>query len=697
MNDKIQRTHLERMAVVYLRQSTMRQVHEHRESTARQYNLQQRAIDLGWTPESVQVVDEDLGQSGSSTENRTGFRQLAEDVARCRVGAIFALEPSRFARNSADWHRLLELCGLANVLIADEQGVYAPRDPNDRLLLGLKGQMSEAEQYWMRLRLYGGKLAKARRGDLYIQPPTGYEWDEGSNRLRLDPDEEVRHAVRLVFERFGIDGSSMAVMRYFARNGLRLPARASATGEIQWMPPRATPILNMLKNPLYTGTYVYGRREERVGLVNGERRRRRITQIPRDAWKACLRDHHPAYISWEQFTMNQEKLNANRTNHKSPDQRGAAREGAALLQGLVLCGRCGNRMTVHYTRKDGVPNYVCHLAKKRGQSGCWTVPGERADQAVAEAFLSAAQPPEIELSFAVAREADRQAEEIDRQWKLRLDRVRYETQIAERRYKAVDPDNRVVARTLERDWEEKLREAERVEREHVEVRQREKVDLTDDDRAQILALARDLPRVWRASTTTPAQRKNLLRMLVREVSLTPIDVPIRQTRIQILWVTGAVTAIAVDRPTRAMATATSESAVARIRELVAAGRTTRQIATALNRAGMTTGKGNRWNDAAVQLVRRNNGLQSPAPNVAVPNQRDDGLLSTNGVAARFGVTPHIVRYWVERGLLAPKAGGGQGRVAWYEIDDDTTTRLEAAKAAGYGPRPHSRDSQTNPR
>jgi len=264
MTDKIRTTHLERRAAIYLRQSTLKQVHEHRESTARQYALRQRATELGWPAERIDVIDEDLGQSGSSASWRSGFQRLAEDVAHGRVGAIFALEVSRFARSSADWHRLLDLCGLADVLIADEQAVYTPRDYNDWLLLGLKGTMSEAEQYWMRLRLQGGKLSKARRGELFLMPPTGFQWDEAASRFRLDPDEQVQRTVRLVFERFRLDGSGCAVMRYFARNGLKLPVRDHVTQELRWVPPRHSLILAILHNPTYAGAYVFGRREERM-------------------------------------------------------------------------------------------------------------------------------------------------------------------------------------------------------------------------------------------------------------------------------------------------------------------------------------------------------------------------------------------------------------------------------------------------
>lgn len=308
MSQKIRRVHSERLAVVYLRQSSMRQVLENRESSTRQYALRERAVALGWTTDAVRVVDEDLGKSGRSTGERTGFQQLAEDVADGKVGAIFALEPSRLARNSSDWHRLLELCRLADVLIVDETGVYAPCDPNDSLLLGLKGQMSEAEMYWMRLRLQGGRLSKARRGDLFLHPPTGYHWDRATSRLRLDPDEQVQRAIRLVFERFRIEGSAHAVGRYFGSKKLQLPA-LMANSSVTWGPPRHTAILCMLRNPTYAGTYAYGRRQRHPVVVKGRILRNRVTRLPPEAWKVCLHDHHPAYISWEEFMDNQDKLN----------------------------------------------------------------------------------------------------------------------------------------------------------------------------------------------------------------------------------------------------------------------------------------------------------------------------------------------------------------------------------------------------
>lgn len=683
MSQAILRTHLERKAVVYLRQSTLRQVHENKESTRRQYDLRQRAVDLGWTPESVLVVDEDLGQSGTSTDRRQGFRRLAEEVASGRVGAIFALEPSRFARNSVDWHRLLELCGLTDVLIADEVGVYAPRDPNDRLLLGLKGQMSEAEQYWMRLRLQGGKLNKARRGALYLPPPLGYAWDAATDRYCLNPDEQVQRLVRLVFDRFRIDGSAQAVMRHFSRMGLKVPVRRAGSADPCWVTLTHGAVLKILGNPAYAGAYVYGRHVGRVVLLEGERRQYRTTRVAPEAWKVCLHDHHPAYIAWEDFVANRDKLHQNRTRPDEPDQRGAAREGRALLQGLAICGRCGQRMTVRYQTRGHQPQYECRSPLKLGSgSVCWSVSGSPLDDAVVALFLEVARPPEIALCFAVAQEAERQAEEIGRQWKLRLEQVRYQALLSERRYKAVDPDNRVVARTLERDWEEKLLEVERVEREFAETLRRERVELDAADRSRILAMADDLARVWSAPTTSASQRKNLLRILVREVSLTPVDVPERKTKVHVLWVTGAVTEISIPRPDKRTAQVTSPAAVERIRELVTGRLPLAEIAADLNRRGLRTGAGRTWDPVAVEWIKQRYEISGEPPLRMAPAKRTDGLLSIHGVAQEMGVTSATVRHWVTRELLHPVTPGGAGRPAWYALDSATRARLEQAKTRG---------------
>lgn len=691
MINRIPQTYLDRRAMVYLRQSSMRQVHEHRESTARQYALQERAVELGWEVGRIEVIDDDLGQSGMSTDWRTGFQHLAEEVAHGSVGAIFALEVSRLARSSADWHRLLDLCGLADVLIADEQAVYNPRDYNDKLLLGLKGTMSEAEQYWMRLRLQGGKQSKARRGELFLLPPTGYQWDESTRRLRLDPDEHIQQAVKLVFERFRLDGSAYAVMRYFARHGLTIPVRDASTGEAYSAPPRHALILAMLHNPIYTGAYVFGRREERRALVDGKVHRRRVERLPMEQWKTCIKDIHPRYITWEEFMSNQRKLHENRTApFHLPAQPGAAREGHALLQGLALCGRCGHRMGVRYHGARRRTYYECRAPMKNSGAGvdCWSVSGQILDDAVADLFLQAVQPPEVELGLAVARETERQSKELDQQWKLRLDRASYDARLAERRYKAVDPDNRVVARTLEREWNDKQKELEELQRQHAEARHRDLVDLSTDDRRRVLALATDLPRVWRASTTTPAERKNLLRMLVKEVTLSPIDLPMRATRVQVLWQTGTVTELNVARQDKHTAFSTPPAAVETIRALTEAGKSDVDIVTALNSRGLSTGRRQPWSASAIRWTRWRHGIRREVQaNERLPERRQDGLYSVRGVAAHLDVTEHIVRYWVEKGWLKI-AEGGDRQPLWFRLDRATLERLRAAKARGYGPGGH---------
>lgn len=693
MSNKVTSAHLARKAVIYLRQSSFKQVHENRESTSRQYALRARALQLGWSEDAVEVVDEDLGRS--SLKERGGLQRLAEDIAHGRVGGLFALEVSRLARSSADWYRLLDLAGLADVVIGDEDALYDPRDGNDRLLLGLKGQFAEAELQWMRLRLRGGILSKARRGELRFPAATGYVWDD-AGRLRLDPDEHVQQAVRLIFERLHLDGGVRAVVRYFARNKLQMPLRDAFTGELRWTPPRYQWVLSVLHNPVYAGVYAFGKSEQRQTLVDGVVRRRRVVALPAEAWKVCLRDHHPAYVSWEEFMAIQEKIRSNRPrrSYQQMDRHGAVREGEALLQGLVLCGRCGYRMFTRYFADERRAQYECRQSKvKDGTlSRCWSVSAVRIDAAISELFLQVVQPAEIDLSLAVARDAERQGEEIRRQWQLRLERARYEVRLAERRYKAVDPDLRTAARTLEREWNDRMEELARLERDYESVRDREKVVLSDDDRRQILALARDLPRVWNAPTTTTKDKKNLLRMVIREVSLSPIDVPRRLTRMQVLWVTGTVTELQVPRSAPGQAMRTPDASVQVIRELYLQSQTDDEIAVMLNQRHVSSSSGKPWTAATVRCIRSKNGMPkvrgARARREGVVLRREDGLYSSAGVAKLLHITLQMVHGWVRRGHLAP-AVGGRRRPAWYRIDSKELDRLhklrESFARRGYGP------------
>jgi DNA invertase Pin-like site-specific DNA recombinase len=623
-----------------------------------------------------------LGHSGSSTAGRTGFRRLADDVAHGRVGAIFSIEVSRLARSSADWHQLLDLCRLADVVIVDENAVYDPRDYNDKLLLGIKGTLSEAELNWMRLRLDGGRLNKARRGEYHYLPPAGYEWDEDKSGFRMTADEEIQRAVRLVFERFRIEGSAYGVFRYLHRNGIKLPARNAHEHAIRWTLPRCGLVVSMLHNPIYAGAYTYGRHDTRAGLVDGQIRLCH-RKVPEPSWAVCLPGRHTGYIDWEEYVANQSKLRDNRTDSAAVDCKGAAREGAALLQGLALCGRCGRRMIVHY-RPWGV-QYYCRADDGRPKIVCWSVSGNTIDQAVVEVFLAAVKPAEIELGLAAVRQIEQQAQAVDEQWKLRKERVQYEASLAERRYKAVDPDNRVVARTLERDWNEKLRELEDLERQYQQIRRDERLDLSQDDRARILELSRDLGEVWNAPSTSNAERKNLLRMLIRDVTLTPVENPDDQVRIRVLWETGAVTELNTPR-LGVVATATPAKALAIIRTMVKQGKRDAEIASALNRRGLGTGRRPSWTAGAVERARYAYGnmrhLSPKAP--PIENRRDEGLHSVSDLSARFGVRPAIIQGWARKGTVKPVAGGGgPSKLFWFRLDEETIKAIEAAKAALY--------------
>lgn len=683
---KVLPSHLSRKAIIYARQSTMKQLNDHKESTMRQYGLRSRAIDCGWEENKIICIDEDLGQSGASADWRHGFQQLTNDVAHGRVGAIFALEVSRLARSSADWHRLLELCVLADVLIIDEQAVFTPKDYNDLLLLGLKGTMSEAELYWMKLRLQGGALSKARRGELRYTPPAGYLWDSFSNRFYKDPDEEVQRAVELVFKRFSIDRSAYGVTRYLGRMGVKLPSRDSKTKELLWILPRITQVSKMLHNPIYTGTYVYGRREERVGLVDGKIKKRKVTNLAQESWKSVIHDQHPAYISWDEFLANEKKMRENMPHKFYGENRGAAREGTALLQGLALCGRCGRRMTVRYqhssTRR---PQYYCRLNAPAEKSLCWDVSGEEIDRAVEKVFLDAITDSKIDFAFSVAKEVEQQATEVNQQWKLQKERLEYAVRLAERRYKAIDPDNRIVARTLEREWEEALADLEQTEEEYQKTQKSKKLILTKKDQQKLLTLSKDLRAVWKSDKTNYAERKNLLRIVIRDITLTPVDLPTRATRVQIWWQSGSVCDFSVPRKDRYTALATPPSVVETIRNLFEKGDDDRKIATYLTNSKIPRRNKNQWDPEAVRRVRYSYGIHYPDSkrsrrNLAV---REDGLYSVRGVAEKLQVKPALVLNWANTGLLPVVAGGKSTKALWFRLDEEIIKKLLDAKLKRY--------------
>lgn len=685
MSGKITSCHLDRSAYVYVRQSTGAQVHLNVESKQRQYALAEHAVALGWAPEAVEIVDEDQGKSGSSARGRSGFARLAHDVAHGKVGAIFAVEASRLARSSQDWQRLLSLCAVAQVVVVDEQTVYDPGHHDDKLLLDLKGAMSEQELHWLSLRLAGGRLNKARRGESYIHPPTGYLW--GGKGLVLDPDEAVRSAVAAIFERFSVEPSARAVQRWAHRNGFLMPTRPRGGGDVQWLALGSTRLVYMLHNPVYAGVYVFGRLPARTVLVGGEIHQVRSRLDDPSQWPVRIVDAHPAYISWERYMSNQEKLRDNRAC-TGGEPRGAAREGPALLGGLLLCGRCGRRMGPRYQTRSGGDawwSYLCSGDGDRdsGDRACWSVAGPTIDRAVEALFLETMVPGELDLSLAVEREAESQAESLARAWRARIEQAQYDARLAERRYKAVDPDNRVVARTLEREWEQRLCDLQAVEQQYAEARRQRLAELTEQDRERIRRLARDLPAVWRSSTTQPVERKAMLRLVIEAITIDPVDVPKRCTKVRVQWQSGVVDELEVPRLHKGESHRHCPEAVQRVRELAAASLHDGQIARQLNDEGLRTGTGRRWDLEAVRQLRSRSQITRVAPDRPrmrpLPDRYPDGRYSVPGAEARFGVSRAIVYRWIKAGLVsASRADYGTHRNAhWLDIDDETAARLMA--------------------
>lgn len=688
MKGQVEASQLTRRAFVYVRQSTMAQVVHHQESTMMQYDLRQRAIALGWAPEAIEVIDEDQARSGTTTDGRSGFARLAGAVAHGEAGGVFAIDVSRMARASEDWRHLLVLCGVAGVAVVDEQRIYDPNDQDDKLLLELKGTMSEAEIHWLRLRLQGARQHKARRGALRMPAPTGYLW--GDRGFEMDPDEAVQRAVRVVFQRYDVEPSAWAVVRWAREAGFKFPTRrTSADGDsgVEWNPLGVSRLHELLKNPVYAGVYVYGRRREKTVLVDGQIRRVRPDTRDPDRWLVKIEHAHPGYITWERYVQNQEKLRQNMTRRGNPS-RGAPREGPALLSGLLICGCCGHRMGPVYARgaRARFWTYVCHGDRDKGQKGCWTVAGARIDEAVEKLFLETMVPSELELALAVDHEVASQAEELAQQWRARREQAAYEARRAEKRYKAVDPHNRVVARTLEREWEIKLRELEEVERQYTEARRTRRVDLSEQERARVRELARDLPAVWRSPVTPPADRKAMMRLVIEAISLSPIEVPRRATWVKVAWQSGTVTEIEVPRPHRRHLFRTPPAALERMRALAAAGRHDGEIAEILNAEGMRTGRGLPWNTWAVRWTRKKERICRVAPDrprrELLPDRYPDGRYSVAGAAKRFGVKLDVVHAWIKRGLVKAERNdfGAHRRVWWLEIAEDTAARLERLAA-----------------
>jgi DNA invertase Pin-like site-specific DNA recombinase/HAMP domain-containing protein len=541
--EKILPEHRERTAFIYARQSTYFQVMHNSTSTERQVGLVDLALTLGWERSRVELVTSDLGRSGKFSENRDGFQKLAADMGLGRVGAVFSLDASRLARSSADWHRLLEIAALTRTLIIDEQTVYDPREANDRLVLGMKGTMADFELVWLRQRMEGGKWHLARKGEYEFRPPVGYVRDEDGH-LVFDPNEEVKRAVDLLFERYRVSGSCREVARYFADHGIRVPARFG--DRVTWIHARPARLGRVLHNPIYAGAYVYGRGRSETVLEEGRRRVRRRPR-PMADWPVVIKSAHAGYISWEEFVANQKRMKENTASFGPSATRGAPREGHALLQGLLLCGRCNDHCAVRYVGQNGRYAHYCCSAQRTKALGdrCFHMAARYIEEPVIAFLFSVLTREQLVAATEVLDLVERQTTAIDEQWRLRLERARYEARRAERQYEACEPENRVVARTLETRWNQKLTEVEQLEKEFAELTQRERIALSELERRRILELASNLPKLWADPAISARDRKMLLRLLIADVSVNLVEVPHRLLRIRILWHTRAVSELAV--------------------------------------------------------------------------------------------------------------------------------------------------------
>jgi len=644
-HQKITERHRQRRAVVYVRQSTLVQVERNTESAQRQYALRDRAIDLGWPAASVVVVDEDTGRSGASTDGRLGFKELVAEVGLGQVGLILSLEVSRLARSSADWHQLIDLCALTGTLIADSDGIYSPADFNDRLLLGLKGTMSEAELHLIRARLDGGLRSKAERGELRMHLAVGFDRDE-DGRIVLSADEQVRHAIERVFELWRRLGTARQIVGELIADGQKLPRRRTGERRVRWATANYAAVHDFLTNPSYAGAFVFGRtRQERRLDAEGKVKATTI-EVPIEEWSVCLPEHHPGYVSWDEYLATRKRLREN--VRPRGEGGGAAREGRALLQGLLRCGRCGRKMQVAYSGRDGRRvRYACvrgHIF--HGTEGaCQTLGGGRLDKEIAAMFLEAVTPAGVAATTGAIAELTEQHDAPLAGQRLALERAQFEADRARRQFDACEPEHRLVARTLERKLEQALAGVEREQRALAALEHARPAPLTDQERRALTRLARDLPKLWAAESTGDRDRKQLLRTLVSEIVVT-VRRPENVAEVEVFWEGGARSELSVRLIRRGgESRRTTEDTIELIRRL-AAHHPDPQIAGILNRQRRRTGTGLPFTEARVKGARQRAGIP------AAPSPDPDGeIVTIEHAAAELDVSTSTIRRWLREGLL----------------------------------------------
>ncbi|HQY22135.1 MAG TPA: recombinase family protein [Gammaproteobacteria bacterium] len=605
---KISDHHRQRRACVYIRQSTTFQVIHNRESTERQYNLRQRAIDLGWNENLIDIIDNDQGQSAKSIEHREGFQKLASEIVAKQVGIVLMLEVSRLSRSCSDWHRLIEICSITRTLIADEAGIYDPREPNDRLLLGVKGTLSEAELFTLRTRLYEGRWNKAKKGQLGRSIPTGYIKDEKGNWTK-DPNLQVQERMNYIFKLFAQLGIARRVLLVLKNENLKIPTKVwggPQHGQLIWKEASLGSIMRLLKNPSYAGVYVYGACDYESNGYYAKTGKAKPKARPLKEWTVCLQDHHEQYISFDEYMSNQDRLHQNWFRSKT---RGAPREGRALLQGIVWCGQCGSKMGINsYSAKERRNSYTCTKDYQNGaQHVCQTISARTIDGLIVSLFLEAMAPSQLEIAKKSIEKTQIEKQALKKQWEQQLTQARYDTQLAQRQYDAIDPDNRLVASELERRWNEKLEILQKLEENYEEANKQSRFSLTLEEIKEMEMLIKDLDKIWYAATTTDRERKQLIRCAIAEVQLNGITIP-QKVEIRITWRSGAVSEHIVDRIKQGIwAPRTSDIVIERIR-ILSEKYTVNKIAKLLNQEGHRSAHNRLFKDYHILYIARRNSI-----------------------------------------------------------------------------------------
>ena len=643
-NQKVSASHLKRQAYCYVRQSTLKQVFENTESTKRQYALRDQAVALGWPVVQIVTVDSDLGETATSIADRQGFQKLMTEVSLGRVGLVMGLEVSRLARNNADWARLLEICAITDTLILDEEGIYNPTDFNDRLLLNMKGTFSEVELHVLRSRLRGGVLSKARRGELKTRLPTGFVYDH-NDKVIIDPDKQIQQSIRLFFDIFQRTGAAFATVKAFATDDMKFPNRLHLgpdKGKVKWQRLTSGRALSILNNPRFAGAYYYGRQRSRMN-VDGSTT---YFQVPRDQWLVLIKDAHAGYITWEQYEENLQRMRQNAIAYNIIGRKTPPREGPCLLQGLAICGKCGQRMTIRYKyqRKGRLePAYLCQRHRiERWESSCQYIPGASIDEAISKLLLESVTPLTLEVALQVQKELENRFNEADKLRKQQVERAQYEANLARRRFMQVDPENRLVADTLEAEWNENLRHLQDANDYYEKHRQRESERLKKVQQEQVLKLAKDFPRLWKNPKTPVREKKRMIRFLIEDVTMIRAE----DITLHVRFKGGATKTLKLPLPLKGWQYNLTDPKIVEIVDELLSDHSYSEIATILNERGYKSGQGHRIDRGTVVGITHSYKLKTRYARL-----RATGKLRINEVASLLGVTVATVRSWGKKGII----------------------------------------------